>query len=189
MAEQDNNVNAAAAAEESAQPSTFDIRKIYLKDASVECPNSPDIFLNNNSQPEVQIDASIKAGKLEQENYYEVSLGLTVTSTMEETTAFLVEVHQAGVFQIVGLPQEDLPLALEIACPNVLLPFAREAIADLVAKAGFPQLLLSPINFESLYNQKQAQRQQQAEAAAAQTSEGEGDADAAGNGNGEETTH
>ncbi|MEM7358091.1 MAG: protein-export chaperone SecB [Pseudomonadota bacterium] len=166
MAEQDSNLGAAAASEENAQPSTFDIRKIYLKDASVECPNSPDIFLTNNSQPEVQIDASIKAGKLEQENYYEVSLGLTVTSTMEETTAFLVEVHQAGVFQIVGVPQEDLPLALEIACPNVLLPFAREAIADLVAKAGFPQLLLSPINFESLYNQKQAQRQQQAEAAA-----------------------
>lgn len=161
------NENLAAASEEAQQGTTFDIRKIYLKDASVECPNSPDIFLTAESQPDVKIDASIKATKLEQEDYFEVSLGITVTSTMGGTTAFLVEVHQAGVFHIVGIPAEDMPLALEIACPNVLLPFAREAIADLVAKAGFPQLLLSPINFEALFNQKQKQRSEQAEAEAA----------------------
>ena len=89
MAEQDNT---AAAAEQNQQATTFDIRKIYLKDASVECPNSPDIFLSNASQPDVKIDASIKAEQLEQENYFEVSLGITVTSTMGDTTAFLVEV-------------------------------------------------------------------------------------------------
>jgi preprotein translocase subunit SecB len=159
MAEQDNT---AAAAEQPKQATTFDIRKIYLKDASVECPNSPDIFLSGESQPDVKIDASIKAEQLEQENYFEVSLGITVTSTMGDTTAFLVEVHQAGVFHIVGIPAEDMPLALEIACPNVLLPFAREAISDLVSKAGFPQLLLSPINFESLFQQKQQKQQKQA---------------------------
>ncbi|MFT5610251.1 MAG: preprotein translocase subunit SecB [Polaribacter sp.] len=163
MAEQDN---ATAAAEQTNLATTFDIRKIYLKDASVECPNSPDIFLSNESQPDVKIDASIKAEQLEQENYFEVSLGITVTSTMGDTTAFLVEVHQAGVFHIVGIPAEDMPLALEIACPNVLLPFAREAISDLVSKAGFPQLLLSPINFESLFQQKQQKQQQQKELAA-----------------------
>lgn len=140
---------------------TFDIRKIYLKDASVESPHAPDIFLSEHGSPDIGVDASIRAVTLEQEDYYEVVLGMTVTSKNEDKTAFLVEVQQAGVFHIVGVPKEDLPLALEIACPNVLLPFAREAIADLVGKAGFPQLLLSPINFEGLYQQK---RQKLAEA-------------------------
>lgn len=162
MVNQETNA-AASATDETTKPTTFDIRKIYLKDASVECPNSPNIFLENNSQPEIKIDASIKSTKLDQEDYFEVSLGLTVTSSMKQETVFLVEVHQAGVFHIVGIPQQDLPLALEIACPNVLLPFAREAVADLVVKAGFPQLLVSPINFESLFNQKLKLRQQQAE--------------------------
>ena len=97
---------------------------------------------------------SLRVKRLEQEGYYEVVLGMTVTSKMGEKTAFLTEVQQAGVFHIQGIPKEDLPLALEIACPNVLLPFAREAISDLVGKAGFPQLLLSPINFEALFHQK-----------------------------------
>jgi len=140
---------------------TFDIRKIYLKDASVESPNAPDIFLSEIGNPDIGIDATIRANTLEQENYYEVVLGMTVTSKTDDKTAFLVEIQQAGVFHIVGVPEDDLPLALEIACPNVLLPFAREAISDLVGKAGFPQLLLSPINFEGLYHQK---RQKLAEA-------------------------
>jgi len=136
------------------KPTTFDIRKIYLKDASVESPNVPDIFLSEIGSPEISIDATIRANTLEQDDYYEVVLGMTVTSKAADKTAFLVEIQQAGVFHIVGIPEEDLPLALEIACPNVLLPFAREAISDLVGKAGFPQLLLSPINFEGLYQQK-----------------------------------
>ncbi len=140
-----------------AEEQAFDIRKIYLKDSSLESPNTPGIFLEDPSKPEVSIEATIKTASLEQENFYEVVLGLTVTSKMGEKTAFLVEVLQAGVFNISGLPDGDLPLALEIACPNMLLPFAREAISDLVGKAGFPQLLLSPINFESLYQQKQTQ--------------------------------
>ena len=139
-------------------PSTFDIRKIYIKDASLECPNSPEIFLGDKTQPQISIDATIRAKNLEQKDYYEVVLGITVTSKVEEKTAFLAEVQQAGVFHIVGIPKEDMPLALEIACPNVLLPFSREAISDLVSKAGFPQLLLTPINFESLYHQKLQQK-------------------------------
>lgn len=148
------------------KPTTFDIRKIYLKDASVESPNAPDIFLSEIGSPEIGVDATIRANTLEQDDYYEVVLGMTVTSKAEEKTAFLVEVQQAGVFHIVGIPEDDLPLALEIACPNILLPFAREAIADLVGKAGFPQLLLSPINFEGLYQQKRqklAQAQEEKE--------------------------
>ena len=139
---------------EKKQASTFDIRKIYIKDASLECPNSPEIFLKDLAKPEISIDASIGTKKLEQDGYYEVVLAMTVTSKMAQETAFLVEIQQAGVFHIDGIPEKDLPLALEIACPTVLLPFAREAISDLVGKAGFPQLLLSPINFEGLFQQK-----------------------------------
>ena len=139
---------------EKKQSSTFDIRKIYIKDASLECPNSPEIFLKDLAKPEISIDASIGSKKLEQDGYYEVVLAMTVTSKMASETAFLVEIQQAGVFHIDGIPKNDLPLALEIACSTVLLPFAREAISDLVGKAGFPQLLLSPINFEGLFQQK-----------------------------------
>lgn len=146
-------------AEENAPQNTFDIRKIYLKDVSVESPNAPTIFLKDPGQPEVGVEATIRATKLEQDDFYEVVLGMTITSKIGEETAFLVEVQQAGVFHIVGIPENDLPLALEIACPNILLPFAREAISDLVGKAGFPQLLLSPINFEGLYQQKLSQQQ------------------------------
>ncbi len=153
-------------AEETAQ--VFDIRKIYLKDSSLESPNAPGIFLDNPAQPDVAIEASIKTDSLEQEQFYEVVLGLTVTSKIGDKTGFLVEVLQAGVFQISGLAKAELPLALEIACPNILLPFAREAISDLVGKAGFPQLLLSPINFESLYQQKQTQIKAAADQAAQQ---------------------
>lgn len=161
MAEQDAKTNQET---QEAQGPNFEIRKIYLKDASCESPNSPGVFLNNNQQPEVGIDASIKVNKLEQENYFDVTLGITVTSKIENQTAFLVEVHQAGVFHIVGVPDEEMPLALQVACPNVLLPFAREAVSDLVTKAGFPQLLLSPINFEALYQQNLANQKATAEA-------------------------
>lgn len=140
--------------EEKKSTSTFDIRKMYLKDVSLESPNAPNVFLNSAAKPEINIEITIKTLKLEQEDYHEVVLGVTVTSKIEEKTAFLVEVQQAGVFHIVGVPNADMPVALEVACPNVLLPFAREAISDLVAKSGFPQLLLSPINFESLYFSK-----------------------------------
>jgi len=152
------------------QAHAFDIRKIYLKDSSVESPNAPGIFLDDPSKPEVSIEASIKTAKLDQDDFFEVVLGMTVTSKMGEKTAFLVEVLQAGVFHISGLTEEDIPLALEIACPNILLPFAREAISDLVGKAGFPQLLLSPINFEALFQQKQAQLKAASEEASQQES-------------------
>lgn len=135
--------------------SSFDIRKIYVKDISLESPNAPGVFLEDSAQPEISVEATIKTTALEQTGYYEVVLGITVTTKMAEKVGFLVEVHQAGIFQIEGVPNEDLPLALEIACPNILLPFAREAISDIVGKAGFPQLLLSPLNFESIYLQKQ----------------------------------
>jgi preprotein translocase subunit SecB len=145
------------------QANVFDIRKIYLKDASVEAPNTPEVFLEGEQKPEIAIDVSIQPRNLEQEGYYEVVLGVTVTAKVGDKVSFLVEVQQGGVFHITGLPESDLPLALEIACPNVLLPFAREAVSDLVGKAGFPQLLLSPINFEALYIQKSQAKKSEAE--------------------------
>jgi len=157
-------------AEEQKQ-NTFDIRKIYLKDASLESPNSPGVFLKDPAQPEVGIEATIKATSLEQDGFYEVVLGMTVTSKIGDQTAFLVEIQQAGIFHIIGLEQSDLPLALEIACPNILLPFAREVVSDLVGKAGFPQLLLSPINFEALYQQKLQQTSEQTQAAETDSSQ------------------
>lgn len=176
MAENENNPidNKAGAASAEPVPANFEIRKIYLKDASCETPNSPGIFLTNSQAPEVSIDASIKVAQLDQADYYDVILGITVTSKMGDEVAFLVEVHQAGVFHITGVSDADMPLALQVACPNVLLPFAREAVSDIVTKAGFPQLLLSPINFEALYQQKLAQ-QQAAEAESAKNSDPEQD--------------
>ena len=141
-------------AEQEAQKPSFDIRKVYLKDSSLESPNTPEIFLEDPGSPDVNVEASIKSNALKEENYYEIVLSITVTTKMGEKTGFLVEVQQAGIFQIAGIPEKDMPMALEIACPNVLLPFAREAISDLVGKGGFPQLLLAPINFELLYQQK-----------------------------------
>lgn len=132
----------------------FEIRKIYLKDASLESPQSPNIFLKLDNSPNIDISIDITENKLPETGYYDIVLTVTVNAKLEDETAFLCEVHQGGVFSISGLPDEELPLALNIACPNVLLPFAREAISDLVTKAGFPQLLLSPVNFEALFHQK-----------------------------------
>ncbi len=154
-------------AEQDTQKAVFDIRKIYLKDFSLESPNAPGVFLQDAGSPEVNIEATIKAVRLEPENYHEVTLGITVTTKMGDKVGFLVEVQQAGIFIIAGVPEADMPMALEIACPNVLLPFAREAISDLVGKAGFPQLLLSPINFEALFYKKHRKLEEASGSAAA----------------------
>ena len=132
----------------------FEIRKLYLKDASLESPQSPEVFLTMNSSPEINIDLDIENRELGEKGYYEVVLKVSAEVKHESKVAFLCEVQQGGVFVVTGIPDEELQLALNIACPNVLMPFAREAISDLVTKAGFPQLLLSPINFEALYNNK-----------------------------------
>jgi len=140
----------------------FEIRKVYLKDASLESPQAPEIFLTMNGAPEIDIELGIEQRKLEEDTYFEVVLKVTANAKFEDKTAFLCEVQQAGVFVIAGIPDEELDLALNIACPNVLLPFAREAISDLVTKGGFPQLLLSPVNFEALFQQQAQKKQEEA---------------------------
>jgi len=141
----------------------FEIRKIYLKDASLESPQAPDIFLSMDQSPEIDIDLGINASPLNEESYYDVKLKISVNAKVKDKTSFLCEVEQGGVFFIAGIPDDELDLALNIACPNVLLPFAREAICDLVGKAGFPQLLLAPVNFETIYQQMRESQKKEAE--------------------------
>lgn len=139
----------------------FELRKVYVKDISFESPMSPNIFRQDSGTPTIDVQLNVRHESLG-EDMYESIVTVTVSGKLEDKDAFLAEVQQAGVFEISGVdPNKGLIAALEVACPNMLFPFAREAINDVVGKGGFPQLLLSPVHFESLFRQK-ARRQQQA---------------------------
>ncbi len=138
----------------------FAIQKIYIRDLSFESPNAPAVFTGE-WQPEVNLDLNTQANPLE-EGVFHVDLALTVTVRNQDKTAFLVEVHQCGIFNISGFDEEQMGHMLGSFCPNILFPYAREAISDLVTKGGFPPLLLAPVNFDALYAQHLAQQQQQA---------------------------
>lgn len=129
----------------------FEIQRIYVKDLSYEAPNTPHTF-SEDWKPEVQLNLETKSNRI-QENIHEVVLSVTATVTSNKKSAFLVEVHQAGIFQIAGLPNEQLRQMLGSFCPNILFPYAREVISDVVVRGGFPQLLLAPVNFDALYAQ------------------------------------
>jgi preprotein translocase subunit SecB len=131
----------------------FGIVRIYLKDVSFETPNSPAIFTQE-FRPDVNLQLNTSASQLE-DGLYEVVLHLTVTSKQGEKTGFLVEIQQAGIFEIKGFDDAQKGHMLGAYCPDTLYPFAREAVSDLVTKGGFPQLLLAPINFEAVYAQNQ----------------------------------
>lgn len=137
----------------------FSIEKIYVKDISLEVPNAPQVFLEQ-AQPEIDMQLA-SAGQQLDDGYFEVTLTVTVTAKLPEKNMFLCEVAQAGIFQIRNIPSEDLDPILGVACPNILFPYARETVSSVVNRAGFPPVLLAPINFEALYMQ---QRAQQAEA-------------------------
>ncbi len=128
-------------------------QKIYVKDLSFETPHSPDIFKEEWS-PGVNMNLSSDANLID-DKLYEVVLTVTVTVTMGEKTAYLIEACQAGIFHIDGFPEEIVTRMVAIVCPNILFPFARELVSDLVTRGGFPQLLLAPVNFEALYQQQQ----------------------------------
>lgn len=130
----------------------FAIQKLYVKDASFESPNSPAVFSEGEWSPEISVQLNTESNALA-DNVFEVILKITVTASHEEKTAFLVEMHQAGVFTLEGFDDEENAGMLGSYCPNVLFPFAREAINDMVGKGGFPQLLLAPVNFDALYQQ------------------------------------
>ncbi|MEW5787381.1 MAG: protein-export chaperone SecB [Pseudomonadota bacterium] len=139
----------------------FQIEKIYVKDLSLEVPNAPAIFLEREAPTmEMQLNtqsAPVDAGS----GIYQTILTLTITAKIKDKTAFLVELQHGGIFRIQNIPQEALEPALGIGCPNIIFPYAREAVSDAVLKAGFPPLMLQPVNFEAMYMQQQQARGQQ----------------------------
>ncbi len=145
----------------------FEIQKIFLKDASFESPNSPDIF-REKWQPKTDIHLTAQNAKLTDE-LYEVTLNVEVTSTQNEKTAFMVELKQSGVFLIKDFPEDQRNHLLGSYCPHTLFPFAREAVADLIGKGGFPPLLLSPVNFDALYSQQLAKLKEQQQTTSEET--------------------
>jgi len=141
----------------------FDIRTLYVKDVSFESPQSPSVFVRQEFNPEIDVQMNVTRGLFSKDDgIFEVVLKVTVTAKEDDKPVFLCEVDQAGVFNIVNVSDEELDRALEIGCPNILLPFARQAVCDLVVKGGFPQLLVTPVNFEAVYDQRRAQQAAQA---------------------------
>ena len=138
----------------SEQQPVFNIEKIYVKDLSLEIPHAPAIFLER-EQPQIDMQLHNEATRID-EGYFEASITITVTAKLGDKTMFLAEATQAGIFQIRNVPAEDMDPVLGIGCPNILFPYVRETISDMVNRSGFPPVILSPINFEALYAQKQA---------------------------------
>jgi preprotein translocase subunit SecB len=140
------------------------IAKIYLKDLSLEIPHAPQVFLEREA-PQVEVNIHNEHKKLDQENMYETVLTVTLTAKIKDKTVFLVEAAQAGVFELRNVAADDIDPVLGMFCPTQLFPYVREAITGVVARAGFPPVVLDPVNFEPIYRQQQAQREQQAAAA------------------------
>ncbi len=131
----------------------FALKRVYLKDASLETPAAPGVFTKQ-WQPEVNLDINTRSTSLD-EGHFEVVLSLTVTVKNEGEPAFLIEVQQAGIFLLAGLGEAETKHTLGAFCPNILFPYAREAIDNLASKASFPALMLAPVNFDALYAQQQ----------------------------------
>ena len=136
----------------------FALQKIYIKDVSFETPNSPAVFTEK-WEPSVNIELNTN-GKSVGPEVHEVVLGITITTKVGDKVAYLCEVHQAGIFTVKGFGEQELGPMLGSYCPNVLFPYAREAISDLVTKGGFPQLLLAPVNFDAIYTEHVKKQQQ-----------------------------
>ncbi len=135
----------------------FAIQKLYTKDLSFESPNAPKVFTSK-WEPSINFNLGTNATPLESP-LYEVNLTITVTVKIEESTAYLVEVNQSGIFAAEGFNESELGPLLGSFCPNILFPYAREVISDLVNKGGFPPLILAPVNFDALYFQQVQQAQ------------------------------
>lgn len=143
--------------EQNEQP-VFGIEKLYVKDLSLEVPNAPQIYLEREApQVEIQLGTS---GSAVGEGAYEVVLTVTVTAKLEDKTVFLVEVGQGGIFRIMNVPDEQIEPLIAVACPNILFPYAREAVSDAVTRAGFQPIVLQPVNFEAMYMQRMQQQAQ-----------------------------
>ena len=151
------------AAENAQDQGQFSLQRFYVKDSSFESPNAPESF-QKQWKPEVKLDLNSRSRKLG-EDTFEVDVKVTATAENDGDTAFLVEVVLGGIFHIKGIEGEQLKHMLGAFCPNILFPYVRETIDQLVTKGSFPALMLAPINFEALYQQSQAQQAAQAPAA------------------------
>ena len=136
------------------------INKVYLKDFSFESPQAPTVFRSGEWKPQTNLNLRSNHNDIE-EGLHEVVLTLTVDAKDEDTTLFLVEIQQAGIFEIAGYEQEELSAIVGSFCPNILFPYAREAIASVIQKGGFPEFVLQPINFDALYMQSRQQAAQE----------------------------
>lgn len=143
-----------------AQQPVFHIEKLFVKDLSLEVPNAPAIYLEREA-PQIDVNMSTESRGLGEDMYHS-SITVTVTAKIGDKTMFLVECTQAGLFRIQNVPQDQIPMVLGIGCPNIVFPYLRESVSDLVIRAGFPPLLLNPVNFEALFLQQQQAQQQQA---------------------------
>ena len=141
-------------ADDVAQP-VFQIQRIYLKDLSLEQPNSPQILLEQ-GQPGVEINLTLGAEPIA-DGMYEVTVMATVTTKVNDKTLFLVEAKQGGIFEIRNIPEEQLKQILGIACPNIVYPYLRAIVSDVCTRAGFPPVVLSEVNFQAMYEAQQAQ--------------------------------
>ena len=138
------------------QTPVFQIQRMYLKDLSLEQPNSPQILLEQ-AQPQVDINLGLGAEPIA-EGIYEVSVTATVTTKVGEKTLFLVEAKQAGIFEIRNIPQEQLQPIIGIACPGIVYPYLRAIVSDICTRAGFPPVMLAEVNFQAMYEAQQAQQ-------------------------------
>ena len=130
----------------------FSIQKLYVKDASFESPSSPESFVFKKWKPKIELNITNSSKSLEN-GLYEAVLRVTMTATHQDATAFLVEVHQAGMFSVSGFDDGELQYLLSSQCMNILFPYAREVISDLTPRGGFRPVVLSPVNFDALYQQ------------------------------------
>ena len=141
-------------AEENQNP-VFQIQRLYLKDLSLEQPNSPQILLEQ-TQPQVDINLALGAAPIA-DGIYEVTVTATVTTKLAEKTLFLVEAKQAGIFEIRNIPEDQLQQIIGIACPGIVYPYLRAIVSDVCTRAGFPPVLLSEVNFQAMFEQQRAQ--------------------------------
>ncbi len=156
-----DNPQAAAGSENANQPQ-FALQRIYVKDLSFESPNSPTVF-QEQWKPQVNLDLNTSHTKIS-DNQFEVVLSLTVTAKVGEKVAYIVEIQQGGVFMVQNIEGPQLGQMLGAYCPNILFPYAREAIDGLVNKGSFPALMLAPVNFDAIYAQALKRKQEEAQA-------------------------
>ena len=144
---------------EQAQGPVFSIQRMYLKGMSVELPNAPQIFLES-AQPSVDVQLDVGSAVVV-DGIQEIVVTVTVTTRSGDKTAFLVEAAQAGIFEIRNVPDEQMPILLNVVCPNIIFPYLRANLADAIQRTGFPPIHLAEINFEAVYQQRVAQKQAQ----------------------------